>query len=105
MYDKVCANCRTRLSQFYNTGMLGCEHCYTAFEKEIVTALKKIQGRTFHVGKTQRTSSLDRELIKEFNALIQEKERATIEGRFKDIKELTEQILSLSQELRERGLM
>ncbi len=105
MYEKVCKGCGTRLSQFYNTGMLGCEKCYQAFESEIMVALKKIQGRTFHTGKTQKVSGLDRELLSEYNALIKEKERATIEGRFSDIRELAEQILSLSEELKERGLM
>jgi protein-arginine kinase activator protein McsA len=105
MYDKVCKKCGTLLSEFYNTGMLGCEYCYMAFEKEILTALKKIQGRTFHTGKTQKLSAFDRELLAEYNALIKEKERATIEGRFTDIRELAEQILSLSEELRSRGLM
>lgn len=105
MYDKVCRVCGTLLSDFYNTGMLGCEHCYTAFEKEILIALKKVQGRTFHTGKTQRLTSLDKQLITEYNALIKEKERATIEGRFGDIRELTEQILSLAEELKSRGLI
>ena len=33
MYDKVCKRCGRLLSDFYDTGMLGCEHCYEAFEK------------------------------------------------------------------------
>ena len=105
MYDKVCNGCGTRLSQFYNTGMLGCEHCYRAFEKEIMVALKKIQGRTFHTGKTQKLSDLDKRLINEYNALIEQRERATINGDFKDIKALSEQIISLAEELKNRGLM
>jgi len=105
MYDKLCENCGRLLSEFYNTGMLGCEHCYKAFEKEIVLALKKIQGRTFHTGKTQKISNIDRELIAEYKRLIKEKELATIEGRFGDIRELAEQIIELSEELKNRGLI
>lgn len=105
MYDKVCNGCGSRLSDFYNTGMLGCEHCYKAFEKEIMVALKKIQGRTFHTGKIQRLSNLDKQLINEYNSLIEQRENATIKGDFKNIKELTEQIISLAEELKNRGLM
>lgn len=105
MYDKVCKKCGTLLSEFYNTGMLGCEYCYKAFEKEVLIALKKIQGRTFHTGKTQKLSGLDRELINEYNRLIKEKELATLDGRFSDIRELAEQILELSEELKARGLL
>ncbi|MBQ9734735.1 MAG: hypothetical protein IJV95_02630 [Clostridia bacterium] len=105
MYDKVCPRCKTTLSSFYNTGMLGCEQCYRAFEKEITIALQKIQGKTFHVGKTPQLTRIDKELLAEYTRLIQEKERATIDGRFKDIRELAEQILSLSEELKARGLI
>ncbi len=105
MYDKVCKNCGTLLSDFYRTGMLGCEHCYQAFYKEVLIALKKIQGRTFHVGKTPKLTAFEKELLSDYNRLIKEKERATLDGRFEDIKALTEDILSLGEELKKRGLL
>jgi len=105
MYDKVCANCGTRLSEFYNTGMLGCQECYGAFGREVLLALKKVQGKTFHTGKTPKHTGIDRELLSEYQRLINEKEKATIEGRFSDIKELAETILELSEVLKERGLI
>ena len=104
MYDKVCKRCGTRLTDFYHTGMLGCSECYGAFEKEIETALRKVQGRTFHVGKTPRLTALDKELLSEYQRLITMKEQATIDGRFSDIRELSEQILDLLEELKNRGL-
>ena len=106
MYDKICNNCGWTLSQYYATGMLGCPHCYKAFEKEIIPTLYKIQGKAFHVGKTPfNISNLDRELLSEYKRLILEKERATIEGRFSDIRELTKKILELSSELKNRGIL
>ena len=105
MIDKVCNNCGTRLSDFYTTGMLGCPYCYKAFEREITKTLYKIQGKTEHVGKMANTHSLDRELLAEYKRLIALKERATIEGRFSDIRDLAEQIVSLAKELKERGVL
>ncbi len=105
MYDKVCPTCNTLLSQFYNTGMLGCPDCYKAFEKEIIIALKKVQGRTGHVGKTPYGAELDKRLLADYQALIKAKERAGLEGRFADMKELSEEILALAEELKERGLI
>lgn len=105
MYDKVCPVCGRRLSEFYNTSMLGCPGCYSAFEKEILLALKKIQGKQFHVGKTLENTALDRELLSEYQRLLKEKERAGIEGRFQDMCDLSEDILSLKAELKKRGLM
>ena len=69
MYDKYCKTCKTSLNSFYATGMLGCPNCYKAFGLEIELALKKIQGRTFHAGKTPSVSKLDRELISEYESL------------------------------------
>lgn len=105
MYDKVCARCKTTLSSFYKTGMLGCEQCYKAFENEIKVTLQKIQGRTFHVGKTPSLSANDRRLVAEYEQLIKEREKATIEGRFKDIRDISKRILELSEELKSRGLI
>lgn len=105
MYDKVCKSCGTYLSTFYSTGMLGCPNCYKAFEKEITSTLYRVQGGTYHAGKRPSVSSLEKELLSEYKRLIKEKERATIEGRFSDIRELAEQILSLSEELKRRGIL
>ena len=88
MYEKVCSNCGTRLSDFYRTGMLGCQECYGAFSREVVAALKKVQGKTFHVGKTPKYAGIDRQLLLEYQRLITEKERATIDGQFDKVKQL-----------------
>ncbi len=106
MYDKICKQCGHPLSEFYRTGMLGCPHCYKAFEKEITPTLYKIQGKAYHTGKTPyNLSREDKELLDRYKKLIIEKELATIEGRFTDIRKLAEQIVLLSNELKSRGLL
>ena len=106
MYDKICKSCGWPLSEFYRTGMLGCPHCYKAFEREIIPTLYKIQGKVLHMGKTPyNLSKEDRKLLDTYKKLIAEKEIATIEGRFTDIRELAEQIVLLSSELKNRGLL
>ncbi len=105
MIDKVCNQCGTSLSQFYATGMLGCPNCYKAFESEITKTLYKIQGKTYHVGKTPNLYSVDKQMLSEYKKLIAEKERATIEGRFSDIRILAEKIVILTKQLKERGIL
>ena len=105
MFIKICPQCKTRLDEFYNTGMLGCPYCYKAFEQEIRLALKKIQGRDFHTGKTPNHIALDKELINDYNRLIKDKETALLEGRFDEVARLSEEILFLSDELKKRGLI
>ncbi len=106
MIDKVCNNCGWALSEFYASGMLGCEHCYKAFEKQIEQTLYKIQGKTFHTGKTPfNMGSIERQLLAEYKWLLNEKEKATIEGRFSDIRSLSQQILEIAEELKKRGVL
>lgn len=105
MYDKICKNCGTSLSEFYRTYMLGCPECYKNFHEEIISTLKKIQGKTYHVGKKPKISSVDRELFSEYERLIMEKEQATLDGKFARIKDITSEINELAEELRRRGIL
>lgn len=104
-YDKVCKHCGTTLSEFMQTYMLGCPRCYEVFNAEIVTSLKKVQGRTFHVGKSPKLKGVDRELVHEYQRLLKEKEDAALDGRFKRMKELSQEIIDLAEELKRRGIM
>lgn len=105
MYDKICKNCGASLSEFYRTYMLGCPECYKNFHVEIVSTLKKIQGKTFHVGKSPKVSSADRELFSKYERLIKEKEEATLDGTFSRIKDITNEMNDLAEELRRRGIL
>ena len=105
MYDKRCPKCKTLLSDFLNTGYLGCPECYRAFEDEIAFSLKRIQGSTENKGRRPVASSVDKELLDEYKRLLSERERAGIEGRFDDMATLSSEIVVLSRELKDRGLI
>lgn len=105
MYEKYCEHCKTTLSEFYETGMLGCPYCYLAFAKELPVVLKKIQGTDRHVGKRPKIVGLDKQLLSEYLRLKEEKERAGIEGRFSEMAKLSEEIFALQSELERRNLL
>lgn len=105
MQEKICKSCGYRLSEFYHTGMLGCPNCYIAFKAEVELALKKIQGKTFHMGKTPQVSSVDRELLVEFERLKEKRQDAFLEMDFQKVKEIDFDIDELKVELRKRGLI
>lgn len=94
-----------RLSEFYNTGTFNCPDCYRAFKTEAAVALRKIQHAVRHKGKAPKLSSSDKELLSMYRALLQEKEKAGLEGRFTYMAELSEKISELVAVLKERGLM
>ena len=104
MYDKVCPKCNYNLSYYYKTGMLGCPHCYHAFEAEIIETLKEIQGGTKHLGKVP-SLGYEKELLSEYKRLLGEKERAIMEGRFADINRISSTLYELAEELKKKGLI
>ena len=105
MYEKICENCGTRLSDFYRTGMLGCSDCYEVFKTEIEETLLQIQAGSVHTGKTLPFSSEEKMLLSTYENLFKEKERAVMEGRFTDVKIISERLSRLREELREKGLI
>ena len=105
VYDKACKKCGHRLSEFYRTFMLGCPDCYKAFEPEINESLKKVQAQSFHTGKTPRINGLDKELLDEYQRLLEEKEKAGIVSDFQKMVELNSEILELKTELEKRGVL
>ena len=49
----TCDQCGITWSEFRQSGLLGCEHDYTAFEKELSPLLQRAHDNgTHHVGKT-----------------------------------------------------
>mgnify|MGYP000011993849 FL=1 len=101
---KVCPKCGRTLEQFYKTSMLGCENCYKAFSAELLPVLKKMHGKTEHLGKRPRVSGVERELIYEYKRLLAEKEEAMLAGDFDAAGDMDEDIRQLSYELARRGL-
>ncbi len=47
-----CEHCGITWAEFRQTGLLGCEHDYTTFEKDLTPLLQRAhEGATHHVGK------------------------------------------------------
>lgn len=90
-----CSKCGMTEEQFVSSGYLGCERCYTEFEKSILPRVAKIQQGTVHIGKRPTTESetpeseyerLKIELQKAVD--IEDYERAArIQKRMRDIRE------------------
>lgn len=104
MYEKICDKCGYRLTEFYRTGMLGCPNCYNAFEREVYITLKKIQGKTFHTGKSPKITADEKQLIAKYQELSKMKERAVIDGRFDDASNIGKEIQKLLDQLKRKGL-
>lgn len=104
MYVKRCEKCGTSINDYYRTGMLGCPHCYSAFREEIKASLMEIQGSQMHVGK-RLTDGLDKQLLDEYKRLLSEKEKAVMDGKFNEVREISQQLYALTEELKKRRLI
>lgn len=53
--QQTCEGCGMSYGDFRQTGLLGCEQCYDAFEEHLGPLLERAQeGGSHHVGKTPR---------------------------------------------------
>jgi protein arginine kinase activator len=51
----ACEQCGITWAEFRQSGLLGCEHDYTLFERELLPLLQRAhEGATHHTGKTPR---------------------------------------------------
>lgn len=51
---ETCAVCGWSFGKFRETGLLGCPHCYTAFEETLKPLLQGVHGSDEHQGKAYR---------------------------------------------------
>lgn len=51
-----CKNCGTTLSDFKETGILGCSECYKNFSSTVNPVITRVQGNIEHAGKIPKKS-------------------------------------------------
>lgn len=100
-----CKSCESKLSDFKKTGRLGCPDCYTAFEEELSSLLRKIHGSHIHVGKglkrdTRGASPVEakiRDLKKKLEESVN-REEYEVAARLRDEIKMLEQTVQRSKE-------
>ncbi|MEO0966400.1 MAG: UvrB/UvrC motif-containing protein [Planctomycetota bacterium] len=57
--ETSCPECGTTFAKFREDSLLGCPHCYEAFERELSPLLERAhEGATHHVGKVPRAAGV-----------------------------------------------
>ena len=95
--DRVCPACGTTLSQFNQTGYLGCEKCYEEFKPEIEVMLKRVQVSSSHVGKVPKGSRDLSSGMREYERLSLELKKAVGEERYEDAAKIKLKIKKLME--------
>ena len=95
---KVCPVCGTKFSDYERTGLLGCASCYDMFKEELMPVIKRIQGKTNHVGNAaENTDELG--LHRKLKTLQEELEQALKERRYGDANRLNREIYKINKTL------
>ncbi len=53
---KVCPSCDSTFDQIAKRGRLGCPDCYDTFREELLPSLRRMHGKTRHIGKVPKTA-------------------------------------------------
>ncbi len=96
-----CPACGMTFEDYKRTGLLGCAKCYRYFRRELVPALKELQGGTQHTGKTPgKDAGENYELLLERARLRSRLEEAVRRGDDVEVERLGGQIRELSAAIR-----
>lgn len=100
-YEKVeedkCPKCGWTFSGYANTGLLGCDMCYTTFENNLTPILKKLHSKSNHI-KKEKKNSIDSSIgLNEIDTLKQELNRAIEKEEYEKAAEIRDRIKKLNE--------
>ena len=97
--ERQCPVCGATLSDYSATGLVGCAHCYEAFGKDLMPSIRRIHGKTAHVGKRPLWDGKLLELQAVRKRLREELELALKEKRMKDAERINRDLRDISKML------
>lgn len=105
-----CDYCGSSFNDIVNTGSVGCAHCYAKFADKLEPSIRKIHGKTRHIGKNlyyteekddvrQDAPAAGKPAAKSERESLQEQlERAVKEQRYEDAAVLRDKIKGIQPE-------
>lgn len=90
-----CPECKTSYYEFKKTGKFGCASCAEAFEKQLPSFIKNIQGATEHTGKFPRRFGGKPAAEKKIENLKKELTKAIMEENYERAAEIRDEIKAL----------
>jgi protein arginine kinase activator len=93
-----CKNCYTTLTDFIDSGFVGCENCYKIFDAEIKKYVASTQYSSHHTGKIYFNTSKEKQpTLADYELLLR---KAITEQRFEDCLVLKNKIQALKEDLK-----
>lgn len=96
----TCSECGMTWMEFRKSGLLGCAHCYEAFESRLAPLIERAQeGATHHVGKAPRGSAGLADHQRTIRALRAELAEAIEAEQYEHAAQLRDSITQLEQRI------
>lgn len=96
-----CPACGMAIEDYRRTGLVGCAECYRYFRRELLPAVRDLQGSVTHTGKTPGADAGENyELLLERARLRTHMEQCLLKGDDAEAERLREQIKALNAAIR-----
>ena len=92
-----CGRCGLTLQTFSKTGRFGCSQCYSTFKNQMNPMLRRIHGKTFHVGKVPKRSGGQIRIKQEIDRLKRELQEAVNAEEYERAAVIRDKIKELEQ--------
>jgi protein arginine kinase activator len=89
---KSCKYCGLSYDDFKEIGRLGCSGCYESFSKELIPLIRRIHGRTQHIGKVPDYKKVEVSRQKELLALKRKLKKLIVEEKYEEAAAARDQI-------------
>lgn len=96
--EKACDNCGMSFPRFTETGRFGCSRCYNEFANQMNPLLRRIHGKTYHVGKIPRRTGKQLRIKSEINRLKRELQEAVNAEEYERAAILRDKIKQINQD-------
>lgn len=90
--EKTCSACGYSFRQFAETGRLGCDKCYQAFQEELSPLILRLQGRVQHRGKFPARGAQKLRVQRELEQLRESMNEAIRREAFEEAAEIRDKI-------------
>lgn len=90
--DLRCPTCGLTYRKFRDSGRLGCDRCYHAFQSVLFPLIKRIQGTTHHLGKNPAHLNETYQMELELKELMEKLQEAVATEKFEDAVLLRDKI-------------
>lgn len=89
---KTCKYCGLSYEDFSEIGRLGCSGCYESFSKELIPLIRRIHGRTQHIGKVPEYKKVEVFRQKELIALKRKLKKLIVDEKYEEAAAARDQI-------------